>query len=107
MGIATSIEMKQMMGEDEGVDSSTDELNSPGGIIVETLLNMRTVSALTLEQKRFTDYERALDQSEPNQGRVAFMAGVTSGLSMLIQQWINALQMWFGKYVSMQHSLFS
>merc|ERR1712226_314929 len=65
MGFATSIEMKQFLGEDEGTDSA-DELNSPGGIIVETLLNMRTVSALTMEEKRYADYENAIVKSEPN-----------------------------------------
>jgi ATP-binding cassette, subfamily B (MDR/TAP), member 1 len=98
MGIATSLDMKQMLGSDEGVKSA-DELNSPGGIIVETLLNMRTVSALTLERERFADYEKALRMSEPDHGKEAVMAGVTSGLSMFIQQWINALQMWFGGYL--------
>uniref|UniRef100_A0A7S2YI40 Bile salt export pump n=2 Tax=Entomoneis paludosa TaxID=265537 RepID=A0A7S2YI40_9STRA len=99
MGFATSIEMKQFLGEDEGTDSAADELNSPGGIIVETLLNIRTVSALTLEEQRFADYEKALLNSEPNHRFEAFMGGVTSGLSMFIQQWINALQMWFGGWL--------
>jgi ATP-binding cassette, subfamily B (MDR/TAP), member 1 len=98
MGFATAIDMQQFLGADEGVESA-DELNSPGGIIVETLLNMRTVSALTLERERFANYEKALFMSEPSHGKAAFMAGITSGLSMFIQQWINALQMWFGGYL--------
>ncbi|KAL7567824.1 hypothetical protein ACA910_000571 [Epithemia clementina (nom. ined.)] len=98
MGFATSIEMKQLLGSDEGTEGA-DESNSPGGIIVETLLNMRTVCALTLEDQRFLDYERALVHSEPNHVFEAFMGGVTSGLSMFIQQWINALQLWFGGWL--------
>lgn len=98
MGFATSIEMKQFLGEDEGADQA-DELNSPGGIVVETLLNMRTVSALTLEEARYADYERALKNSEPNRHFEAFMGGVTGGLSQFIQQWINGLQLWFGGYL--------
>lgn len=98
MGFATSIEMKQMLGSDEGADGA-DELNSPGGIIVETLLNMRTVAALTLEEQRYADYESALINSEPNHKLEAFMAGVTSGLSQFIQQWINGLQFWFGAWL--------
>ena len=74
-------------------------LNTPGGIIVETLLNIRTVAALTLENERFEDYEQALVNSEPNFAFEAFMSGLTAGLSMFIQQWINALQMWFGGYL--------
>lgn len=99
MGFATSIHMKQMLGEDEGVTNTEDGKNSPGGVIVETLLNMRTVSALTLEAQRYKDYENALINAEPNMVMDAFTGGVTGGLSMFIQQWINALQLWFGGYL--------
>lgn len=102
MGFATSIEMKQMLGEDEAGDngdSAQDELNSPGGILVETLLNIRTVSALTLEEERSKDFERAISTSQSSYIHKGLMAGLAGGVSMFIQQWINALQMWFGGWV--------
>jgi ATP-binding cassette subfamily B (MDR/TAP) protein 1 len=102
MGFATSIRMKQMLGEDEAADngdSAQDELNSPGGILVETLLNIRTVSALTLEEQRSKDFERAISSSHSGYVCDGLMAGLTGGLSMFIQQWTNALQMWFGGWV--------
>ena len=101
MGFATSVEMKHMLGEDEGAETqvSQDEMNSPGGILVETLLNIRTVSALTLEEQRAKDFERAISTTQSSYVRDGFMAGLTGGLSMFIQQWINALQMWFGGYL--------
>jgi ATP-binding cassette, subfamily B (MDR/TAP), member 1 len=92
MGFATSMEMKKFLGDDEGNASAVDELNTPGGIIVETLINIRTVFALNLEQQRYADYEHALQISEPNYRFDAFTNGLTSGLSMFIQQWVN------GKY---------
>jgi ATP-binding cassette subfamily B (MDR/TAP) protein 1 len=98
MGFATSMEMKNFLGEDTG-DDSADELNSPGGIIVETLLNMNTVSALTLEEERYNNFEKALDTSEPNHVQEGFMSGFMSGLSMFIQQWINAIQFWWGGWL--------
>merc|ERR1712232_341389 len=98
LGFATSMEMKTFLGKDVGSDSA-DELNSPGGIIVETLLNMNTVSALTLEGTRFKDFETALGSSEPNALKEGFMQGFLAGLSMFVQQWINALQMWWGGYL--------
>lgn len=105
MGFATSIEMKQMLGEDEGDDSATqDELNSPGGILVETLLNIRTVSALTLEEQRANDFEKAISTSQSSYVRDGFMAGLMNGSSMLIQQWINALQFWFGGWLLFNYS---
>ena len=101
MGFATSIEMKQMLGEDESNEDKTDEdnKNSPGGVLVETLLNMRTVSALTLEEQRYNDYESALQRSDPNSGTALLITGMTGGVSMFIQQWINALQLWFGGWL--------
>jgi ATP-binding cassette subfamily B (MDR/TAP) protein 1 len=95
--------MKQMLGEDEGNVDAADELNSPGGIVVETLLNIRTVSALTLEKQRYKDYERALLHSEPNFKLDAFMEGLMGGLAMFIQQWINALQFWWGGWLLFNH----
>ena len=99
MGFATSIEMKQFLGEDQGDLDSADAMNSPGGIIVETLLNIGTVSALTLEKKRIEQYEEALATTQGHPAFDAFMSGVTGGLSQFIQQWVNALQLWFGGYL--------
>jgi len=99
MTAATSVEMKQYMGDKESNLDAADELNSPGGILVETLLNMRTVSALTLERRRYKDYENSLLKCEPNYCREAFVGGLTSGLSTSVQQWINALLFWFGGWL--------
>ena len=99
MGFATSLEMKRFLGEDEGGDSSEDGTDSPGGIIVETLLNIRTVSALTLEEQRFQDYKDALARSEENVAKESAISGILSGLSILIQQWVNALQFWWGGWL--------
>lgn len=98
MAFGASMEMKKVLGEDQK-EGGQDELNSPGGIIVETLLNMRTVSALTLEQRRFENYKEALLKSDPNYVMQSFNSGFTSGLSMFIQQWVNALQFWWGGYL--------
>ena len=87
-----------MMGEDTN-DEADQGKNSPGGIVVETLLNITTVSALTMETERFADYENALQAEEPNAARDGVLQGALSGLSMLIQQFINALQLWFGAWV--------
>ena len=86
MGFAMSKEMKKMLGADQGDANAADGKNSPGGVIVETLLNMRTVSALTLEKQRFADYENALVNSEPNIVFDSFMDGIMGGLSIFIQQ---------------------
>lgn len=60
---------------------------------------MRTVSALSLEKQRLEDYTDAVDQSEPNVLFDTFLSGITGGVSMFVQQWINALQLWFGGWL--------
>ena len=97
-GFATSVEMKTMLGEDEGGDVK-EGLSSPGGIIVETLLNIRTVAALNMERQRYNDYVQALHKSDPHAIFNSIKSGATSGLSMIIQQWSNALQFFFGGWL--------
>lgn len=72
MGFATSLEMKSLFGEDEGVENVNDETTSPSGIAVETLLNMGTVSALTMEEERFNMFKEALDNSDEHYIRDGF-----------------------------------
>jgi ATP-binding cassette, subfamily B (MDR/TAP), member 1 len=99
MGFVTSMEMKKHLGVDLGDDNAAEGLNTPGGVIVETLLNIRTVSALTLEKQRFEQYEEALKKSGANHAFQSLLSGLTGGLSMFVQQWVNALQMWFDGYL--------
>lgn len=103
MGAATSMEMKRMLGEDESSDDAADGLNTPGGVLVETLLNIRTVSALTLENTRYLDYKKALLASEANYKTEAFVGGISAGSVLFVQQWINALQLWFGGWLLYKH----
>mmetsp|Transcript_21112 Transcript_21112/g.42254 ORF Transcript_21112/g.42254 Transcript_21112/m.42254 type:complete len:1529 (+) Transcript_21112:138-4724(+) len=99
MGFATALEMKRFLGEDEGGAEDADGTDSPGGIIVETLLNIRTVSALTLEEQRCKDYEAALAKVDGNVMKESAVSGSLSGLSIAIQQWVNALQFWWGGWL--------
>jgi len=99
MGFATAMEMKRFLGEDDGGAEDADGTDSPGGIIVETLLNIRTVSALTLEEQKCKDYEAALAKVDGNVMKESAVSGSLSGLSIAIQQWVNALQFWWGGWL--------
>jgi len=72
MGFATTLEMKSFFGEDEGVENVNGETTSPSGIAVETLLNMGTVSALTMEEERFNMFKEALNNSDEHYIRDGF-----------------------------------
>jgi ATP-binding cassette, subfamily B (MDR/TAP), member 1 len=99
MAFGSSMEMKKILGEDQGTGEGNEQENSPGGIVVETLLNMRTVAALTLEKTRFEKYKHALSKENPNYVWTSFQSGFTSGVAMFIQQWVNALQFWWGGWL--------
>jgi ABC-type bacteriocin/lantibiotic exporter with double-glycine peptidase domain len=88
MGAAAAVRVKTFVGEDEGDLNAADSLNTPGGVIVETLLNMRTVTALCLESQRYQDYERSLLVAEPHFKSDSFVSGFASGFSTFVQQWI-------------------
>jgi ATP-binding cassette subfamily B (MDR/TAP) protein 1 len=57
-----------------------------------------------METERCADYEAALNTAEPNATRDGVLQGALSGLSMFIQQWINALQLWFGAWILFNNS---
>jgi hypothetical protein len=69
------MEMKMYMGEDEGDDEHIDE-HSPGGIVIETLSNIRTVASLTLEEKLATEYLQALVDEDPRPMRTNAIKGM-------------------------------
>jgi ATP-binding cassette, subfamily B (MDR/TAP), member 1 len=99
MGFATSLEMKKMLGEDIGEQDDAEGLNTPGGVLVETLLNIRTVAALALEETRYDDYEKAIERAEIDSKQEALVSGLTAGAVLSVQQFINALQLWFGGWL--------
>jgi len=101
MGWAQSLEMEKTMGKDEGdVEKEVLENSSPGGIVVETLLNIGTVSALSLEENRFIIFQEALNSSNDHYARKAFREGFLAGLSMLTQMLVYALMFWAGGYIA-------
>ena len=98
-GFATSMEMKTYLGEDLGGKGTNDGKDTPGGIAIETLLNIRTVSALNMEKNRFDDYVRAIGLKENNSLWASVKVGFLSGLSILVQQYVNALEFWWGGWL--------
>jgi len=54
---------------------------------------------LTMEEERYRVLEDALNKSDENYVRQGLHEGFLSGFSMFAQQWINALQFWFGGWL--------
>lgn len=92
-------EMKTYLGEDIGAKGKDDGKDTPGGIAIETLLNIRTVSALNMEKTRFDDYINAINASEKNTLWASVKVGSLSGFSILVQQYVNALEFFWGGWI--------
>jgi len=97
MGFGAEVEMRMMMGEDHA--ETKDDENSPGGIVVETLVNIRTVASLTIENKRSKEYWAALEAEDPTPLRSTLKKGSTAGLGFFIQCWGMALLFWWGGWL--------
>ena len=101
VAFATAIEIKTTFGEDEeeSDNKGNDGVGSPGGIAIETLFNIRTVSALNIQKDRLREYASAFQKTESAEIFTGVKSGLTSGLSILIQQWSIALQLWWGGWL--------
>ena len=107
MGFNASVQMQLATGADDadGDDTnSQDELENSGGILVETLLNIKTVAALTMEEERLNNFKDALLRAQPNMVKDGFKTGVAVGLSECLQSWINALLFWWGGWLLFNYS---
>jgi ATP-binding cassette subfamily B (MDR/TAP) protein 1 len=108
MGFGAIMEMKMYWGQEESANVKNEE-NSPGAILVETLLNIRTVASLVIEPIREREYSKALAKEDTvNGARTAFLKGAASGSGLFFQMWGMALMFWWGGKVLSDHpTLFS
>lgn len=100
MSFGALMEMKMYLGEDEGAEViSKDDENSPGAIVVETLLNIRTVASLSIEEMRVKEYHDALKLDDPTLAKTNLYKGLATGIGFLIQTWGMGLMFWWGAWV--------
>jgi ATP-binding cassette subfamily B (MDR/TAP) protein 1 len=86
MSLGKALEIQTFMGEEEK-QTEDPKANSSAGIVVETLLNMRTVAALAIEEKRLNQFEDALTREDPHPVRTNVIKGSTGGVSQIVQMW--------------------
>lgn len=98
MSLGKALEIKTFMGEDEQEDEDP-KANSSAGIVVESLSNIRTVAALTIEGGRLNQFDEALTKEDPHPVRKNFIKGSTGGLSQIVQMWSFGLLFWFGGWL--------
>lgn len=95
------MEMKMYVtGEDEGDDAELlEDEHSPGGIVVESLLNIRTVASLTLEETKLFEFRKSLEAENPRPMLNNFLKGSGFGLGQFFQFYGIALMIWFGAWL--------
>jgi len=99
LAFGAEMEMKMYVtGEDEGDDTVEDE-NSPGGIVVESLLNVRTIASLTMEERKLAEYSEALEKEDRHPLKNNCIKGSGSGLGQFFQFWGLGLMFWFGAWL--------
>jgi ABC-type multidrug transport system fused ATPase/permease subunit len=103
MGFGAYMEMKMFLEGGEDEHSRDDDHNSPGGIVVETLVNIRTVASLTIEKKRSAEYSEALRNEDPTPVKTNFFKGMATGVGQFIQMWGIALMFWWGGWLLLNY----
>jgi ATP-binding cassette subfamily B (MDR/TAP) protein 1 len=97
MGFGAEMEMKMYMGEDD--QEVKEDEDGPGAIAIESLLNIRTVASLSLEQRRLDDYTGALRKKNPESLFTTFKRCSLVASGQFIQMWGIALMFWWGGFV--------
>jgi len=97
MAFGAMMEMKLYMGEDESGEEEDE--HSSGSIVIETLLNMRTVASLGIERMRSKEYHEALTKESPDLLKTNCIKGSTVGLGQFVQQWGMALMFYWGGWL--------
>merc|ERR1719352_300290 len=100
MAFGEYMQTQQMIGSDEGDINKNAAESSEGAIVVETLLNIRTVASLSMEGARVDTYSKTLStkNSKSTLPRNA-LSGVGQGLGSFFQMWGYALMFYWGSWL--------
>jgi len=102
MAFGEYMQNQQMIGEDEGDEDKKAIEGSEGGVLVETLLNIRTVAALCMEGKRVDTYSKALHyKNRTNSIPRNTVKGSGQGLGSFFQMWGYALMFYSGSWLQL------
>ncbi|KAL3938481.1 MAG: hypothetical protein SGBAC_006615 [Bacillariaceae sp.] len=94
---AARARVKMFLGEDEGTYKHESEKSS-GGIVIETLSNIRTVASLGIENACSKKYLETLQIEVPSSISIN-MRKASMGLGQLVRVWCIALFFWWGGFI--------
>lgn len=104
MGFGAAMEMKMYLGEDESGEAAQDEKRSSGGLVIESLLNIRTVASLTIEKMVSSEYSTLLKKENPHLIKTSFFKGVAVGLGQFCQMGGMAVMFYWGGWLLNRYS---
>lgn len=100
MAFGEYMQNQQMIGGDEGDISKEAAEGSEGAVVVETLLNIRTVASLCMEVERTSTYSKVLhEKNKSNTLPRNTVKGAGQGLGSFFQMWGYALMFYFGSWL--------
>jgi hypothetical protein len=87
MAFGEYMQNQQMLGQDEGDDANTEAKSSEGAVVIETLVNIRIVASLSMEDERVRTYAKALEAKHNNSFFRNAIMGTGQGLGSFFQMW--------------------
>mmetsp|Transcript_44923 Transcript_44923/g.67612 ORF Transcript_44923/g.67612 Transcript_44923/m.67612 type:complete len:850 (+) Transcript_44923:712-3261(+) len=99
MAFGVLMRMRYIKGTDNGDDEAASKKNVSSGIVLETLLNIRTVAALRMQEAQHNSFVKALHSENPKPFLDNLRVGATYGGALFINQWSNAAQIWWGGWL--------
>merc|ERR1712150_188318 len=93
-----------MGGEDESGEATQEEKRSSGGLVIESLLNIRTVASLTIEKMLSSEYSTMLKKENPHLIRTSLFKGVAVGLGQFCQLGGMAVMFYWGGWLLSRYS---
>jgi ABC-type multidrug transport system fused ATPase/permease subunit len=99
MAFGEYMQNAQMLGSDEGDIEKTAVESSEGAVVIETLVNIRVVASLSLEDARVKAYADALASKSKRSLCRNCLAGTGQGLGSFFQMWGYALMFYFGSWL--------
>jgi ATP-binding cassette subfamily B (MDR/TAP) protein 1 len=99
MAFGEYVQNQQMIGQDEGDIEKTSLESNEGAVVIETLVNIRVVASLSMEDDRVKTYADALARKS-NPGFVRNMiSGTGQGLGSFFQMWGYGLMFYSGSWL--------
>jgi ATP-binding cassette subfamily B (MDR/TAP) protein 1 len=100
MAFGEYMQTQQMIGADEGDIEKTAAESTEGSVVIETLVNIRIVASLSMEDERVSTYDKKLhEKGQSSSFFKNMLRGTGQGLGSFFQMWGYALMFYAGSWL--------